>query len=255
MPNPCPICAQPKITMEGIPPERRDAKMYRCACCGDFSLDGLAGFDVPGRDMGIRYRLAAATRAASDAGHPLFIECEAIERLAAGAPRFVSPFDGVDRLLLLMSRRANSILGSVPIEKETDFPLVGALGPQQMNELLVLAGRLTYIDPLKMTISIDGLRRIDELRTVVTDSRQVFVAMWFDPSLDTAWADGFKPGIESHGYFNAVRVDGIEHNGKIDDKIVAEIRRSGLMVADLTGERGGVYYEAGLAMGLGIPVI
>ena len=37
--------------------------------------------------------------------------------------------------------------------------------------------------------------------------------------------------------------------------IVAEIRRSSLLVADFTGHRGGVYFEAGLAMGLGIPVI
>ncbi len=46
-----------------------------------------------------------------------------------------------------------------------------------------------------------------------------------------------------------------EHNGKIDDLIIAEIRKSGLLVADFTGQRGGVYFEAGFAMGLGIPVI
>jgi nucleoside 2-deoxyribosyltransferase len=36
---------------------------------------------------------------------------------------------------------------------------------------------------------------------------------------------------------------------------MAEIRRSGLIVADFTGNRGGVYFEAGFAMGLGLPVI
>ncbi len=46
-----------------------------------------------------------------------------------------------------------------------------------------------------------------------------------------------------------------EHNGKIDDLIIAEIRKSGLLVADFTKQRGGVYFEAGFAMGLGIPVI
>ena len=47
----------------------------------------------------------------------------------------------------------------------------------------------------------------------------------------------------------------IEHSGKIDDRIIAEIRTAGLVVADFTGSRGGVYYEAGFASGLGIPVI
>ena len=37
--------------------------------------------------------------------------------------------------------------------------------------------------------------------------------------------------------------------------IIGEIRRSGLVVADFTGNRGGVYFEVGSAMGLGIPLI
>jgi hypothetical protein len=43
------------------------------------------------------------------------------------------------------------------------------------------------------------------------------------------------------------------------DEIIAEIRRSRFLVADFTqgkdGARGGVYYEAGFAHGMNIPVI
>ena len=50
-----------------------------------------------------------------------------------------------------------------------------------------------------------------------------------------------------------------EHTNKIEDEIIAEIRRSRFIVADFTqgdsGPRGGVYYEAGFAHGLGLPVI
>ncbi|HUN96136.1 MAG TPA: hypothetical protein VMU69_07850 [Bradyrhizobium sp.] len=64
-----------------------------------------------------------------------------------------------------------------------------------------------------------------------------------------------------------MRIDKKEHGNKIDDEIIAEIRRSRFIVADFTcaliGKskfreavaRGGVYYEAGFAQGLGIPVI
>lgn len=45
------------------------------------------------------------------------------------------------------------------------------------------------------------------------------------------------------------------HTDRIDDKILAEIRRSGLLVADFTGHRQGVYFEAGFALGLDVPVI
>jgi nucleoside 2-deoxyribosyltransferase len=114
---------------------------------------------------------------------------------------------------------------------------------------------LGFIDIRSSVFTIEGLRRLDQLQRTAPNARQAFVAMWFDTSLDVAWTDGFRPGIEASQYFTAVRVDAIEHSGKIDDRIVAEIRRSGLLVADFTGDRGGVYFEAGLAQGLGIPVI
>jgi nucleoside 2-deoxyribosyltransferase len=78
--------------------------------------------------------------------------------------------------------------------------------------------------------------------------------MWFDPSLDPVWQDAIKPALKSCG-FNPIRIDLEEHNEKICDRIISEIRRSGLVVADFTGQRGGVYFESGFAMGLGIPVI
>jgi hypothetical protein len=103
-----------------------------------------------------------------------------------------------------------------------------------------------------------GFARLDELGAAKINSSQAFVAMWFDASLNDAYAAGIKPGIEDAGY-TAVRVDAVDHNNKIDDTIIAEIRRSRFLVADFThgekGHRGGVYYEAGFAHGLNIPVI
>ena|SRR2546425_3726241 len=86
-------------------------------------------------------------------------------------------------------------------------------------------------------------------------SRQAFVAMWFDKEMDEAYEKGLKAGIEKSGHYSAVRMLSVEHNDRIDGRIVAEIRSSGLVVADLTGDRGRVYFEAGYAKGLGIAVI
>ena len=56
-----------------------------------------------------------------------------------------------------------------------------------------------------------------------------------------------------------MRIDRKADVNKIDDEIIAEIRRSRFLVADFThgedGARGGVYFEAGFAYGLGLPVI
>jgi nucleoside 2-deoxyribosyltransferase len=77
--------------------------------------------------------------------------------------------------------------------------------------------------------------------------------MWFDESVKPASAAMHK-AIAGAGY-HPVRLDQVEHNNKIDDEIIATIRRSKFLVADLTGHRGGVYFEAGFALGLGLPVI
>lgn len=106
-------------------------------------------------------------------------------------------------------------------------------------------------------ITVEGYSRLEELRSADTGSSTGFVAMWFDNSTQQAWEEGIKLGIEDAGY-EAVRIDQKEHNNRIDDEIIAEIRRSRFIIADFTqgedGARGGVYYEAGFAHGLGIEV-
>lgn len=103
-----------------------------------------------------------------------------------------------------------------------------------------------------------GFERIRELQSKGSSSSQAFVAMWFHESMDDPYRNGFSQAIADAGY-KPIRIDRKEHINKIDDEIIAEIRRSRFLVADFTCEpgkpRGGVYFEAGFAHGLKIPVI
>ena len=107
-------------------------------------------------------------------------------------------------------------------------------------------------------LTVDGHARLAKLEETDTASSRAFVAMWFDDSMSDAWKLGFCPAIREAGY-EPVRIDQQEHINKIDDEVIAEIRRARFVVADFThgdkGARGGVYYEAGFAHGLDIPVI
>ena len=42
---------------------------------------------------------------------------------------------------------------------------------------------------------------------------------------------------------------------RIDDEIIGQIKRSRFMVAGFTGQRSGIYFEAGMMLGLGRTVI
>lgn len=102
-------------------------------------------------------------------------------------------------------------------------------------------------------IAPEGWKRIEELKKVGCDSLQGFVAMWFDSTMQGIYDDAIAKAILDAGY-KPHRVDQRQYNDKIDDEIIAQIRRSRFVVADFTRHRGGVYYEAGFAKGLGLEV-
>ena len=114
-----------------------------------------------------------------------------------------------------------------------------------------------YLIPVIVIVTVEGHSLIEQEETN-KDSSQAFVAMWFHQSTDGAYREGIEQGIKEAGY-KPLRIDRKEHINKIDDEIIAEIRRSRFLVADFTqgcdGARGGVYYEAGFARGLDLPVI
>ena len=85
-------------------------------------------------------------------------------------------------------------------------------------------------------------------------SSTAFVAMWFNPTMDKVWTDALYPGIEDAGY-HALRIDKHQHNNRIDDEIIVKIKECKFLVADFTARRGGMYFEAGFALGQGKPVI
>lgn len=116
------------------------------------------------------------------------------------------------------------------------------------------------------SITAAGYARMDELRRGVIPTNQVFVAMWFSAPMSEVYDTAIAPAVMATG-FSPLRIDRKEHDNRIDDEILAEIRRSRLLVCDFTSgtvklegktitiPRGGVYYEAGFAQGLGIPVV
>jgi hypothetical protein len=112
-------------------------------------------------------------------------------------------------------------------------------------------------NPPTIIVRPSGYRRVEEVK-LNPSSDQAFVAMWFDTQMDNAFEEGFDPGIRAAGY-RPLRIDRKEHLNKVDDEIIAEIRRSRFVVADFTSmpecPRGGVYFEAGFAMGLGLDVV
>ena len=99
-----------------------------------------------------------------------------------------------------------------------------------------------------------GFIAADELRTRRAASSQAFVAMCFNDEMKRVYENSIDKSIRGAGY-RPMLISKKEHANKIDDEIIAEIRRSAFLVADFTEHRQNVYFETGFAIGLGLPVI
>ena len=180
-----------------------------------------------------------------------------------------------DRLLRLIAGRTGAIGNAYDIRSEIDpaaYAWSESVSEGEIGFLIDYLARVGWLDareqvpyrtlgnydvPAIVRVTVDGHSHIREVTTNL-DATQAFVAMWFDDTTDAAYDHGIKPAIEQAGY-SPMRIDRKLDLDKIDDEIIAEIRRSRFLVADFThgsgGARGGVYFEAGFAQGLGIPVI
>jgi nucleoside 2-deoxyribosyltransferase len=117
---------------------------------------------------------------------------------------------------------------------------------------LVSSGALLTGD-IPCTLTSSGWQELERIEKSGSASSNAFIAMWFDPSQDTV-RESIRSAINASGYV-PIRIDQVEHVNRIDDEIIARIRESKFLVADLTGQRNGVYFEAGFMLGLGRPVI
>ncbi|SRR6266478_9216932 len=112
------------------------------------------------------------------------------------------------------------------------------------------------VDSLNLTTSLAAVRPVDlasEYRPVSL-ARLRAAAMSFAAEMSEFYDKAIEPAVRQAGY-EPIRVDRREHANSIDDEIIGNIRKARFMGADFTGQRAGVYFEAGMMNGLGRTVV
>lgn len=252
----CPIC--------GLKDQRvaydvqNDSQRTKCERCGDFYLTDTALHQA--QDAHVQPTLSAWIRSETDSGNPSpKVDSALIDAIIKDFSR-LSPAEK-QRLLLRSIEKHTTYPGHyVDLNPSLHYPLAWAANDQELTYLLQALQERNLIRQeettvgLKVLITPDGWNFIEKDNRPNIHSDQAFIAMNFCDSLKDIWTDAIKPAVERAG-FKAYRVDVDPHLDKIDAKIMAEIKRSRFLIADVTGDRSGVYFEAGYATGLGIPVI
>jgi hypothetical protein len=143
------------------------------------------------------------------------------------------------------------------INYREEYPIVYAKNGNELAQLLIGMEKLGLVDHLSdiiFQLTYSGFVKAEELKQINITSMQCFIAISFGDTFDSIYLEGIEPAIKGTG-FSPIYLKTKEHNNLIDDEIIGGIKRSRFLVAEISSENKNVYFEAGYAMGLKLPVI
>jgi len=178
-----------------------------------------------------------------------------VATIIADTPEY-SVLEKLDRTLDAIVAKTSQPGQRSQFSSQNDYPLVYAASMDEAAFYVQQLAELGYVrqEAGIATVLAHGFQRLIEMQKSGRASALVFVAMWFAASMDDIYDNAIEAAIRDTGY-KPIRVDRVEHVNRIDDEIIGRIRASRFMVADFTGHRQGVYFEAGMMLGLGRTVI
>jgi hypothetical protein len=111
------------------------------------------------------------------------------------------------------------------------------------------------LEPLLRTPPFSAATKTQQPKPNIRQQTKLcFVLMPFQPNFDRLYHDHIKAVVGDCG-FECMRADDIYTPSNVIEDIVAHIKRSRVIIADVTGRNPKVFYEMGIAHTLEIPVI
>lgn len=257
----CPVCNYGQIEVH------KSASVYgatliACPVCGKYRIDNDLIEDFPSMKTDPP-AISAWIRNQIEINNTIPLLNTAIVDNLGQYPPKISTTEKQALLLRAIERRTEYPGAEVLLESDKNYPLAFARHSNEMNYLckaleergfISLDNERLKVNLLQIKILTKGWEYLDQLNTKPIFTDLAFVAMSFDKIMEPVWENAIKPAIESAGY-KAHRVDKVEHLDRIDAKIISDIKDSLFVVADVTLQKQGVYFEAGYALGLNKPVI
>ena len=257
----CPVC-ESELAAATIE-KGGDWEPFNCLNCGRFRISRTALAERPSRWQTTRRSpavLSYAIRQMQKPGEWPLLTTDVIAKVLE-ADVLPWPAEQVDLLVELIGTRLGAPGERATIKLRDDRAALGAesdAGVAWVITALQEAGlgiRDAAAPEQHVTLTLEGWKRFQELRAGRSSSRHAFMAMKYnDPELEDLYRATLVPAVRQTG-FELYRLVTDPPAGLIDVRLRAEIRRARFLVADLTHENPGSYWEAGFAEGLGKPVI
>jgi nucleoside 2-deoxyribosyltransferase len=277
----CPVCGESYLknsrSLESFPGLRNE-----CERCGTYKIDNALIFSNDPPWAKVRHLVSAWVRRENNAGMtPIVFKGADIKDISNSEwweKQFRSmgfPETTNEKLDALLLAYAESVSGNYQERVKIDRPeLISIVAAKNIDEIKGLTDLLEQMGRLKkvekafgaLTISAEGWLKIDEFRKANIASNTAFIAMWFSEQT-RKYREAVIAALEHCGY-RPIVIDQEQYSGFIMDQVVSLLRQARFVIADFTcraekaidggvidGVRGGVYWESGMAYGLGKPLI
>lgn len=269
----CPVCnSHDGFPCKSAPYGGRDATLFDCEVCGKFAISGSALEDgaLRGDNWGKVRRAALSHNIRISSGKlsgPRLLTTYDLDAFLKDSIRLPSPASQSVNMLRYIGDRVSNT--GVPIEAlKADFSAeIGSADRKFALNLiyqLIQLGLVTAVTApdlnssgqyYDISLTLPGWQSYEAELAGKVAGKYGFIALKFnDPILDPLLRDHVKPAIKSLG-FDAYDMRDVPEAGIIDNIMRVRIRDCAFMIADLTHENAGAYWEAGYAEGLGKPVL
>ncbi len=273
MSDKCPVCNSDIAKPEYHQYKKHFNNYYSCKRCGDFdvlgsfskTLNATLGDDnkkIAVLSHWIRTKHEKISKSPPDEQfyrENIILDKKLVDTIIKRPPP--SPAEQADNIIRWIGENIDAPGEIVELERDTHLSIMGAITP---NNFALVIRHLTDSGILQgnsstrttnVTLSFKGWQYFEELKRGANESRKAFMAMQYgDEKMDKIVEEVFKPAVKQTG-FDLFKLVDRPKAGLIDDRLRVEIQTSRFLIADLTHENVGAYWEAGYAEGLGKPVI
>ena len=145
---------------------------------------------------------------------------------------------------------------SVPTRDSFHIQLIDELVEHGIIKITNVARSFKVTQFLNVNLTLEGWERYEAEKRSKFRGNYGFIAMQFnDTELDPFIANTVKPFVKEDTGYDLVDMRDVSRAGIIDNIMRVRIRGAAFVIADLTHDNCGAYWEAGYAEGLGKPVI
>ena len=273
----CPVCEGNFGKCQSIP-HSGDRIGFKCDGCGRFEITGtaFATWFPDGRNRMTpiqRSALSHTLRTHSSDSKPFVVAADWIKNFCKN-PRLPSPATQATTLIEHIGDCLTTTGEGYSIDPVTDTPLVGAFNTAMFNDLvseLTQRGLISELQTVKAPhpeitnavvtaslsgLTLDGWELYEKEKRGRFASDYGFIAMQFDDfELEGLVNEIIKPAVRERIGYDLVDMRNVARAGVIDNIMRNQIRDAAFVLADLTHDNPGAYWEGGYAEGLGKPVI